>query len=167
MICGAKLTQIGIFKPMKQVIFVMFLLLPLLVSAQPQQVPVRFLHDYYYYGTTPLNVGVNAFVATSRKDFKKLFGETNRPDTPDFSKEWMIVLVMPKTKWDAKINISNVSMKAGSFIEVYTKVFEGKHKLTYDVYPIKVALIPKYNGISVINFYDGKRLKPLANVVVE
>ncbi len=167
MICGAKLSQIGIFKPMKRLIFIMFLLLPCVLKAQPQPVPVRFLQDYYYLGAAPLNEGVNAFVVTSRKDFKKLFGITQRPDTPDFSKEWMIVLLMPKTKWDAKIDIKDVSMKAGSFIEVYTKVFEGRHKLTYDNYPIRVAVIPRYKGINRVNFYDGKRLKPLANVVIE
>jgi len=167
MIYSANLSQIGTFKPMIRLIFIMFLLLPCVLKAQPQAVPVRFLQDYYYLGTAPLSDGVNAFVVTSRKEFKKLFGETKRPDTPDFSKEWMIVLLMPKTKWDAKIDIKDISMKAGSFIEVYTKVFDGIHKLTYDNYPIRVAVIPRYKNINNVNFYDGKRLRPLANVVVE
>lgn len=167
MICGAKLTQIGIFKPMKQLILIMFLLLPFLIKAQPEKVPIRFLQDYYYYGTTPLKEGVNAFIVTKRRDFEKLFGKTNRPDTPDFSKEWMVVLAMPKTKWNAKIEIDKVSTKAGSFIEVYTHIDDGRRKYSYDSYPIKVALIPKYKNIKKLNLYEGRKLHPLTTLDVD
>lgn len=167
MICGAKLTQIGIFKPMKQVILIILLLLPMLSKAQPEKVPVRFLQDYYYYGINPLKEGVNAFVVTKRREFEKLFGKTNRPDTPDFNNEWMIVLAMPKTKWNAKIEIDKVSMKAGSFIEIYTHIDDGRRKFSYDTYPIKVAIIPKFKNVKKLHFYDGKKLHPLTTLDVD
>jgi hypothetical protein len=139
---------------MKTLIVVIFMCFAGIVAAQPTEVRVKPLKDYYYTGSLPL-------------DFKKFFGETTRPDTPDFSKELMLVLLMPSTKRDAKLDFDRISMKAGQFIEVYCKVRYGKHKLTYASYPLSTCVIPRYAGITQIHFYNNRYMRPLATVMIE
>ena len=87
--------------------------------AQPTPVQMKKLQGYFFSGSeSMLKNGVNCFVVQKEQDFEKLFGK-NRPDTPQFSKEWMLVLVMPATKKDIQLDFIKVSMKAGTFIEVY------------------------------------------------
>lgn len=154
---------------MKWIIVVIFWVYAIVVFAQPQAIQVRYLQDYNYYpgGGQNLKPGANCFVVTSRKQMKKLFGETNRVDTPDFSKEWMLVLVMPRAKWHNKVDIKDVTMKAGKTIEVYCSVDESNKKLTYDFSPIKVCTIPMYKGITKINFYEGRHYRHLASLAVD
>ena len=150
-------------------IFFMLWVVGSTVFAQPQAIQVRYLQDYHYYpgGGQTLKQGANCFVITNRKQMKKLFGETNKVDTPDFSKEWMLVLVMPRAKWHNKVDIKDVTMKTGKTIEVYCNVEESNRKLTYDFNPIKVCTIPIYKGITKINFYEGRHYRSLASVAVD
>lgn len=149
-------------------IFVIFLLLGYTSYSQPQQVELKPMQDYYFLGdATHLKDGVNCYVITSRKDFKKIFGETNRPDTPFFDREWMLVLLMPKTQWHNKVDFQQISMKAGHYIEVYCKVVNSNKKLTYDFFPIKVCRIPKYKGVTKIKFYNERHMRPLSVVDVD
>ena len=152
---------------MKTLIVVIFMCFAGMVAAQPTEVRVKPLKDYYYTGSLPLQEDVNCYVLSSRKDFKKFFGETTRPDTPDFSKELMLVLLMPSTKRDAKLDFDRISMKAGQFIEVYCKVRYGKHKLTYASYPLSTCVIPRYPGITKVHFYNNRHMRPLATVMIE
>jgi len=152
-------------KPLFTLIFIMFCLF---ANAQPQQVEARFLQDYYYLGNgMDLKSEVNYFVIANRKEFKKLFGVTHRPDTPDFSKEIMLAIIMKQTKWNPSVNMNKICMKAGGFIEVYCDLDEGRHQLTYKTYPLKVCIIPRYPSVTKINFYNNWKMRLLASVPVK
>ncbi len=140
------------------VIIVLLLLSSSVAFAQPSQVPMRKLQGYFFSGSESiLKDGVNCFVVQKKQDFEKLFGK-DRPDTPQFSKEWMLVLVMPATKKDIQLDFVRVSMKAGTFVEVYCDLNKLKGKLlTYETNPIVLCTIPKYEGIKTINFYEERK----------
>jgi hypothetical protein len=123
--------------------------------------------DYYYVGKQQLKPGVNYFVISERKLFEKMFGKTNRADTPHFSKEVMLVLLVDETNKDAKLEVNKVNMKAGDFVEVYCDIDLNKGKLPYKAYPIATYVIPRYKGTDKVNFYDAKRLKLLESVMIE
>jgi hypothetical protein len=167
---GAKLNQNGIFKPMKWMIFVMFLIVGGITTAQPKTFYVKFLKDYYYYpaeGQPPLKKGANCFVLTNKKDMKRMFGETNRVDTPDFSKEWMLVFVMPKAKWHNKVDIMEEARMMGTTIMVYCKMEQSNKKLTYEYNPIKVCTIPIFNHINTVVFHADEHMRIFGSVRVK
>lgn len=141
-----------------------FALLLLIISspgwAQPVQVQITPLQDYYYFSTRELQDGVNCHVLTNRKQMDKMFGKIDRPDTPDFSKELLLVMVMPKTKRQAKLSYKR-SMMAGDFIEIYCDIDLKGHRLTYEYNPIAVAIIPRYKDIRKIEFYDQDHMRQL------
>lgn len=126
--------------------------------AQPSQVPMKKQNGYFFSGKeSMLDDGVNCFVITEPKEFEALFGR-NRSDTPHFHKEWMIVLVMPATKKDIQLDFTRISMKAGTFVEVYCDLNKLKGKqLTYEANPIAVCTIPRYDKVKEVNFYEERR----------
>lgn len=141
---------------MKGVFALLICLLSVVLYAQPLPVQVRPLYHYDFIGTgIDLKPGVNCFVITHRKQMEKFFGTTTRPDTPDFSKEQMLVMVVSETKKDAKLSFDKVDSRAGNFVEAYCTVKLNLGRLTYATYPVAVCTIPKYKGVQKVNFYNG------------
>lgn len=138
--------------------------------AQPTQVQMKKLQGYFFSGSEAmLKKGVNCFVVQQKKDFEKFFGK-NRADTPSFSKEWMLILVMPATKKDIQLEFERISMKAGDFIEVYCDFGKLKGKgLPYEANPIAVCVIPRYDSIHTVRFYEERRkgLEPVETVTLK
>ncbi|MBS1771796.1 MAG: hypothetical protein JST82_02965 [Bacteroidetes bacterium] len=153
---------------MKWMILIMFLVLGGIAYSQPGQVPVRRLDNYYYIGTRlNLKNDVNCFVVTTRREFTRFFGETVRPDTPDFSKEVMLILLMPSSDRNTKLSFDKISMKAGGFLEVYCNVKTDKHKMPYKLAPIEVAVVPRFKETKNVNFYNLKHMDLMASVLVK
>lgn len=126
--------------------------------AQPAPVQMTKKPNYFFSGSDAmLEKGVNCFVVKSEKEFEKFFGK-NRADTPQFSKEWMLILVMPATKKDIVLEFERVSMKAGTFIEVYCDLNKLKGKdLTYEMNPLAVCTIPRFDKVETVNFYEERK----------
>lgn len=123
--------------------------------AQPQDVNITKMQDHYFVGNEDdLNKGVNCFVITDRKTYEKFFGTTTRADTPRFETQWMLVMVMPLTRWESELSFNRISVKAGDFIEVYCNTKTKKHPLTYEYNPIAAVVIPKNDKINKVDFYD-------------
>lgn len=154
---------------MRYCLFLFAFLLSFSVYAQPQQVQLQKMQDYYFVGSeSMLKKGVNCFVITEREDMDKLFGTTSRPDTPDFSQEWMLVMVMPMTKSENQLEYKRVSNKAGNFVEIYCDVRTNIHQLTYDHNPTSVCVIPKYEGVSKVDFYnEHKGIRLIQSVTIK
>jgi hypothetical protein len=127
------------------------------LAAQPQSVAARALTNVDFIGDgSGLQPGINCFVITEWKEYKKFFGQPTGPDTPHLSKEMMLVLLMPSTNRDAKLEFNRVDTKAGNFVEVSYKADLNKGKLTYKFYPIAISLIPRLHGVQRVKFYDDK-----------
>jgi hypothetical protein len=144
----------------KTFITVLFLLIAGNAFTQPVQVEIKRLNDYYYAGkNTELKSGVNYFVITNRKQFEKLFGNISRTDTPDFSKELMLVMLMPSSRKESKLYFKSISVKAGNFIEVNCAFDMNIQPLTYYSNPIAACTIPRNKSIQKVNFYEEKKAK--------
>ena len=117
-------------------------------NAQPTEVQMKKQSGYIFVGDEKnLQDGVNYFVLQRKQDFDKMFGKGRR-DGPDFSKEWMLVMVMPSTKKDIQLEFNRISMKAGTFVEVYCDLNKLRGKLnTYEANPIAVCTIPKFPNV--------------------
>jgi hypothetical protein len=127
------------------------------LNAQPQLVNARTLKNIDFIGDDAiLKPGINCFVITEWKEYRKFFGTPTQPDTPRFSREMMLVLLMPFTNRDAKLEFNRVDTKAGNFVEVSYRVDLNKGKLTYKFYPIAISVIPRLQGVQRVKFYDGK-----------
>lgn len=166
---GAKITQnpnSSYFKGVKVYLALVFVCLTCLGYAQPGNVSIRPLQDYHFFSENELKDGVNCFVLTNRKQMEKMFGKIDRPDTPDFAKEFLLVMVMPVTKKETRLGYKGISVKAGEFIEVYCDVSLKGHRLTYDYNPIAVAIIPRYNNVRTIHFFDEKKKRLISSVAV-
>lgn len=127
-------------------------------NAQPTEVQAKKLSGYFFSGSDAmLQDGPNCFVITKKQEFERLFGK-GRADTPHFSKEWMLVLLMPATKKDIQLEFNRISMKAGTFVEVYCDFnkLRGKN-LTYEINPIAVCTIPRFEKVKTINFYEERK----------
>ena len=146
-------------------IFVMFLAAGPLF-AQPQVGSIRPMQDYHFYSETELKDGINCMVLTNRKQMERIFGKIDRPDTPDFAREYLLVMVMPATKKETGLKYKSMSVKAGEFIEVYCEVNLKGHRLTYEYNPIAVATIPRQDNIRTIHFFDEKRKRLIGSVNV-
>ncbi|MBW7912493.1 MAG: hypothetical protein H3C54_02030 [Taibaiella sp.] len=142
----------------KLVITFCILLLSSVASAQPTEVQAKKLQGYFFSGSDAmLKDGPNCFVITKKQEFEKLFGK-GRADTPNFSKEWMLVLLMPATKKDIQLEFNRISMKAGTFVEVYCDFNKLRGKmLTYETNPIAVCTIPRFEKVKTINFYEERK----------
>lgn len=138
------------------------MLLSLLITthayAQPTEVKMKKLNGYFFSGSeSMLKKEVNCYVITNKKEFEKFFGR-NRADTPHFSKEWMLILVMPATKKDIQLEFERISMKAGTFVEVYCNLNKLKGKsLTYQANPMAVCTIPRFEKVKTVNFYEERK----------
>lgn len=148
---------------------VLLVFFSLCAFAQPTEVPMKKLSGYFFSGDeSKLKDGVNYFVIDKKREFEMLFGK-GRADTPHFSKEWMLVLVMPATKKDIQLEFNRVSMRAGTFVEVYCDLNKLRGKLmTYQANPIAVCTIPKYESVKKVNFFEERRkgLEPVASIEV-
>ena len=155
------------FQVVKPIFVFLFLLMVLKTGAQPLPLPLRHLREYYYTGgKSLLKNDVNCFVISTHKELKKILGVINRTDSPDFSKEVVLVVMMKQTSWNATVSI-NRCIKAGGFIEAYCTIDEGRHTMTYKIYPIDICIIPKYPGIHRIDFYNEWKMKPLGSQPVK
>lgn len=127
-------------------------------NAQPTEVQMKKQSGYIFVGDEKsLQDGVNYFVLQRKQDFDKMFGKGRR-DGPDFSKEWMLVMVMPSTKKDVQLEFNRISMKAGTFVEVYCDLNKLRGKLnTYEANPIAVCTIPKFPNVKTVNFYEERK----------
>lgn len=153
---------------MKSLLVAVFALMPFILFAQPVKVPVRPMQDYHFIGdNAALKPGVNCMVITNRKQFEKTFGKTDRPDTPSFANELMLVLLMPETRRESRLYFERISMKAGEFIEVYCKFDLNIHPLTYRYYPIITCAIPRFAAIHKINFYNERHMRLLESVLIK
>lgn len=134
------------------------MLLGFATTAQPTEVQAKKLQGYFFSGNDDiLKEGPNCFVITKKQEFEKLFGK-GRADTPNFSKEWMLVLLMPATKKDIQLEFNRISMKAGTFVEVYCDFNKLRGKmLTYETNPIAVCTIPRFEKVKTINFYEERK----------
>jgi hypothetical protein len=160
----------------KQILTALFLLISQYAIAQPKSVEVRRLESYFFAGDNKeLKSGVNYIVVTDRKQFEKLFSSLQRADTPDFSKELMLVMVMPSSRKESRLYFKSVSVKAGNFIEVNCTFDMNVQPLTYYTNPIAVCVIPRYPSIQKVNFYEEKhgkyneqvKFRPLATLDVK
>lgn len=133
--------------------------------AQPTEVPMKKVSGFFFSGDqTMLQHGVNFFVLQKKQEFEKLFGKGGA-DTPNFAKEWMLVMVMPATKKDVQLEYNSISMKAGTFVEVYCDLNKLRGKmLTYKANPIAVCIIPKYESVKTVNFYEERKKNELSLV---
>lgn len=124
------------------------------------------MKDYYFFSEKELDKGINCLVLTNRKQMDKMFGTTTRADTPDFSRELLLVMVMPATKRQMSLEYRPRFAKAGDHVEVYCDIDLKGHKLTYEYNPIAVAIIPRYEDVRKVNFYESRRMKLLESVTV-
>jgi hypothetical protein len=133
-----------------------FLFFVLSAQAQPTPVKMRPLDTYFYVDKKGdrLKNGVNYFVIDDKKSFEKVFGKGTRADTPQFSKEIVIMMVMPSSKMESTLKFERVSMKAGDFVEVYCTQKLNHHKVSYEMNAIAVAAIPRSPGLKKVIFYD-------------
>ncbi len=134
--------------------------------AHPWTPELKPMEHYYYVGEKALSNGINCMVITNRKQMEKIFGRINRPDTPHFANENLLVMVMPETRKDTKLSYRASFVKAGNFLAIYCKVNHTKHTLTYTHYPIATAVVPKYKGVNQVYFYEErKKTTPLIEKV--
>jgi hypothetical protein len=127
--------------------------------AQPQPVKLRPMTGYNIDPKTSLANGLNFWVLTGQKKFDKLFGiakgEPPLPDAPDFSKEVVVVIALPPTRSEVQLKFLSAT-RAGNYVEVYCTV-KKTIPLTYTMYPLVVAALPRIPGVNTINYYeDGK-----------
>lgn len=145
---------------MKAIITVLLLLIVAKAIAQPVPIEVKRLESYFFAGDNKtLKPGVNYLVVTDRKQFEKIFSKLQRPDTPDFSKELMLVMVMPVSRKESRLYFKSISVKAGNFLEVNCMFDINIQPLTYYANPIAACIIPKFKTVQKINFYEEKHSK--------
>jgi len=130
------------------------------LHAQPQPLKLRPMTGYNIDPKTIMDNNLNFWVLTGQKKFEKLFGIKDvppLPDAPDFRKEMVVVMALPPTQTEVQLKF-NGAMRAGNYVEVYCTV-KRTIPLTYTMYPIVVAAIPRIPGVNTINYYeDGKLL---------
>jgi hypothetical protein len=152
----------------KAILVLVFLigLLPANMLAQPTPLKLRPMTGYFLDPKYRLDEGPNFLVISDRGKFIKLFGQISKPDTPVFDFEHVLVMALPPTKEQMRLGFEIQAFRAGPYIEVYcTYERISKHKLTYTSYPIVVAAIPRYFGVSQIRFYETKKREKLLGVV--
>lgn len=136
--------------------------------AQPISIQVRPLLDHHFIGSEniALKKGINFFVISDRKQYEKFFGTTTRPDTPQFSKEVMLVMLMPYSRKESKLIFKKVDTKAGNFVEAYCDITTNVGTATYEAYPIGACAIPRYKGVTTVHFYN-QHMRKLAAVPIK
>lgn len=134
--------------------------------AQPRQITVKPLVGFYLNDRVHLEKGLNFMVINDRKDFIRHFGVVNKPDTPNFRFNDVVVMAMPPTREQYFLSFDEKGYRAGNYIEVYCEVKHDKHEITYTDYPIVTAAIPRFFSVRTVNFYDKESKKLLASVRV-
>lgn len=135
-------------------------------KAQPQWFKIKPLEGFFLDSKVPLKKGLNFFVIRDRKKFISWFGQINKPDTPNFDYDNVVVMALPASKKYSQIGFYPNAAKAGNYIEVYCSIDKNQFELTYTAYPIVVATIPKYFSVTKVNFYDAEDKKLLASVPI-
>ena len=150
---------------MPRLFFILLLIcFSLQAAAQPTPLRMRPLEGYYITDDAAFEPGLNCIVVTNRRQFEKLFGYMNRPDTPNFSRELMLVLAFPPGRQASLVGFHRVLMKAGNFVEVYCAIERRRYPLTYKAYPIIACAIPRHAETRFVRFYNEKGMKLLKNV---
>lgn len=125
------------------------------------------MEGYYFLSPGILKKDFNFFVIRDKRKFVRLFGNIHKADTPDFSREQVIVLAMPPEKKESTLHFAPTGMKAGHYIEIYCSYELRKHRLTYLLQPITVAAIPRFIQVREVHFYDEVKKKLLKKVRIK
>lgn len=163
----AKLQLVALQKSiffLRILIIILFTLLCCKVTAQPKTIKLRPLDGYFILNDKEIQKKTNCIVITNRRDFQRLFGSINKPDTPDFNKEIVVVLALPPAHKQSKIWFERALIKAGNFIEVYCGLQRNVHSVPYKSYPIVAAALPRSKEITYVNFYNEKDMKLIESV---
>jgi hypothetical protein len=103
-------------------------------------------------------------VVSKQKEFEKYFGMAktmnNTIIAPDFTKEVVLMIAMPETRKETVLAFDHAN-RVGADVNVF---FHEKktYPLTYTIVPVALAAIPKYDGVTTINFYqDGRMIKSI------
>lgn len=131
---------------------------------QPLSFDLRQMEGFYLQSNISLEKGLNFFVIRTRRDFIRHFGLINKPDTPNFSREQVVVMALPPSAKESKLAFMPVGKKAGHYVEIYCVPQINIHRLTYTTYPIVVAAMPRYLHVTEINFYHNTNKKLLRKV---
>jgi hypothetical protein len=145
----------------------LLLLCSLLGHAQPKYFRLKPMEGYFLENKIPLKQGPNFFVITNRQTFIKYFGVMNKPDTPRFDYDNVIVMALPPSKKFSQIGFMPQAARAGNFIEVYCVMDLNKYPLTYMSYPVVAARIPKYFSVTRVNFYSDEKKKLMETVYIK
>jgi hypothetical protein len=136
--------------------------------AQPVPVKLRQMPNYFYIDKSiTLKRGLNCIVISEKKMFERMFGKYDRPDTPNFAKEIVLVMLMPASKKESNLKFERVMMKAGDFVEVYSKVRLNHHTIPYMQNAIAVAALPRIPGVRRVMFYKDEELKLIETVEID
>ena len=105
-------------------------------------------------------------VVTKASQFNKLFGlrkeDMGKTGYPNFAKDIVLVLAMPETKRETKLSFAD-GMRAGNFAEVNYKERKS-YPITYSTIPVCLAVMPKYEGLQEVRFYENRRLMETVKV---
>jgi hypothetical protein len=135
--------------------------------AQPRYFQLKPMEGFFLENKIPLKEGPNFFVITNRQTFIKYFGLINKPDTPHFDYDNVIVMALPPSKKYSQIGFMPTAAKAGNFVEVYCLMDLNKYPLTYLSYPIVAARIPKYFSVTRVNFYRNETKELIETVYIK
>ena len=149
------------------VLLTALILSALSLSAQPQYFRLKPMEGYFLDTKVPLKEGPNFFVISDRRKFIKYFGQINKPDTPNFNFDHVIVMALPPSKKQSLIGFMPQAAKAGNFIEVYCVMDLNKYPVTYTSYSIVAARIPRYFSVTRVNFYNDESKKLLETVYIK
>ena len=137
------------------------LFLPLFCIAQPKNLVLKTMDNYFLANKAILENGITCKVITKAKEFDKLFGiaktQSNAIDHPDFATQQVLMVALPETNKEVKVKYVQAT-RAGNFIEVYVEVTRKIYPLPYTTLPLALAVIPKFKEVSKVKFYEGKRL---------
>ena len=81
--------------------------------AQPRQITVKPLVGFYLNDRVHLEKGLNFMVINDRKDFIRHFGVVNKPDTPNFRFNDVVVMAMPPTHEQYFLSFDEKGYRAG------------------------------------------------------
>ena len=108
------------------------------------EVPFEVARNYFFKNDQQIPASPKI---TSEEDFHKLFGmattmgKDGRPTAIDFSKEFVLAIVLPVTDVDTEINPVRVEAKGDSLFYTYeVKIGE---KQTYSIQPISIIILDK------------------------
>lgn len=130
-------------------------------NAQPKNIVVKKLDNYFLSQQGDEPGGTQCMVITKEKDFDKTFGiaktMNNTIIRPDFATEAVVLVALPPTNKNAKVEILS-ALVVGNIIEVFFKTSKERFPLPYTTRPLAVATVPRYKNVTKVKFYEGKTL---------